>query len=1443
MDHKGTHLWSPVSNGVYDIDQIAVSSCGVLCLTEKRLCVAALFFDASTQEELGIVEEVASVRVANLVFSDDGRFLYVLALNPTTVVSVLHSNSGKDKFRSITSVDFSRVGTPISLLCGRLTGSADGFVLCYDDEFSGFTPDALNGYQECFRVQEPVVCATIASDQSLVYMRKDGKLFSYVYTEATSFQVCTFENGAPPTSVVVYGGFAIVSFADGCLFQVLLENGEITRLPCEGLTSPVSLLSKGTGDTFIFSCNDALYHVSLPHLDGGVLRPTPIRSRTASPTLKCFSLSEMNYLWVVTSGSFYVRTTRGVTEFPSGAESAGALDACLLDSRHVLILYDDHTLRCYDFIDGAQQWCESVKEWRPSRCEANTSGKVICFNEGTLCFFNCTPSSAESCGVGHAEMLASILLVRWLPNEDSFLAVCTNGDAFLASFPTENDLGVFHVAEALTMNSWRLDFPVVDLLPCYSTPEVVNLFAHSLDKDSKVYALDRKADAERKISRPFFLMNDHESGGSCLCMNGASSIVSCGRDGSIVIRDVSSYQTRMTPIPPSREKRPPLLVSQVRAFVDGGITTASVMHGGMGILCGGKDAVLNCAMLSATPIKELWQEPLWRRRLLQTPGQASVVELTADLSAMHGFTDQATLELEQAKKKIRTELDHLRKMWSEAMLEKDTEVPVENLLTTKQKVAFDAQCEKAVHGMREYHYYNAILNQYLQDLLKQRCWDSMDVIRTKVVSMSQVGLEVHNFHIHKHIRDQSNLSKKALFLRQLQKKTGAGRLVSAAFPKQRRQSVNAAGVAEPTDDYLSVSYDKLDLYTRPRMTLQILLLKGYILDIKDEFNTRFKDLQELKKQSIAQVEERTLRCIVIGKQLGELPGPLYKSVEDPDENPASIFRVNDSELSEEVRKLIPPANTTTIVSAVDEAALPLWMDGLEKEVLRVEVNVPLPEFADDTRESFVPTEERTEEQIRVMEEYEKKLKEETEKVELRRDALRNEFSGLQKKNEETATTLDKELLTLRDYRLSTAERVDEGELQLALLLRHELITSAAHQLYHRHSQQRNSLLRQLSQLQLALGHRSTTADLLEVQVQDLQNELHFYADNCSTEAPFTDSIVGEKLHRRFGRWLKRFEDGKASLPDVEKPAPDASPEQWAAFCRHCRAVDALRTEMLEAEAEAEGAMELMHESQQACAAIQEEVRVEENAMEVLKVNSVSNTLDGCNLYYLHQGQIQDERVALCSDFADSRLRWCTDVTRYNDLIVASDAEKGTLTEKVFERQKLMKFLQWERTRLQYCIGTLEMELRQLHTLRVTRQMQEWLAGDADVSEEKVLRSIGHHMEVVNANMKRKADDIKVAMHRVRGQIAEVTTENTIIDSQCRTLGSAVQDHVAVYRLIDSHADSSSKATRRAQDIFETSELEELARAQQEELVRLKGQVDRMRERTFPSFAVVSKRTH
>ncbi|KPI84335.1 hypothetical protein ABL78_6620 [Leptomonas seymouri] len=1427
--------WMPIPAGKYRIDQVVASSSGVLCITERRLQVILHFFDATTLELLGTLDTDLSVSLTSVVFSAKADEIYVLSTVPSAVVSVFRRKSSRGEYVAAGKIDLPRTAVPLSILPADPLENFAKFLVRYKDEIRGFSQRGAEfDFQAYFVFSRATDIACASDSNALCYVTPERALCTYMYDSRAQREVCVLPCSSQPTSLVVRDSTAFVGTSAGELLAVNLSDGSLVSVPGVPHVSQIHKLELTASGKLLVGSDKGLFAIPLSSPLGGEVGVQLVKGWRTSPGLKCLSAaSGSQAVWVLRDGSFLLYEKGSVVEFFVGVVGAVAIDACLLDASRLLILYDDAALRCFDTKDGTEIWQHRCAHCSPKFVETDDRGNAACCGADTIRFLCCANDAVVDRGIVHATLLASIRLSRWVPGEASLLAVCENGDVFLVDLPTDGNADASHAAEVLVRGAWRLEFPLTDALICHATHDVINIFAHSADHDSKVYALDRRYEGETRLSRPLFLIEDHASGGGCLIRLNESSVLSCGKDGRIVARDLTPYQTQLPPVPPSREKRKPLWICAARSAFNGGITSAAAFRSGTKLLCCGEDTILQCFSLRTDGRNQgTWEEPAWRREGAVIAAADDEREATGILNGVAAPEREALLD----------DLTRVRDAWAKVMREKDDDVPLEALMTDEQREAFTVECDNAVFDMLECQYFHSLLNSYLQDTIKRRCCDSMAVPRMKVVSMNVKDLVVHNFHLHRITCGDASLSRKALFMRQLQKRIQGGHRVSISV-QSALQDGPAAGESDSTStEYRAAMLNEVDVYTESRMVVQSLLVKGCELAAKETFNVRFRELQEAKRNLFAQIEERTLRCVAISKQLGELPAPLYTPLVDPEENPDSLFRVEDKELSAEAQALIPPSECAVVVSEVNEAALRLWMDGLEKEVERLEVDVPLPEFADESRDAFVPPDERTEEQLRALEVYTKKIREEEERVNAKKDALRNEFNVLQKKNREAAAKLDEQLEGARQIRLNVVEEVDAAELRLALLFQHRLRTSAAHRQYRLCKPQTEILRDELVGAQSWLAQQKRTFTAAQSRRNDIEGKMQNYAASVSILYPFDDGAAGEKLHRRFARWVRRFEDGKAPLPDVNTPLADCSPEHWSAFCAHCE--DAARVQGLlrDAEADVVRAAEEVSKAEMQCDMIKERIETLGKEMHAVRGRSVTDNLDTHLLCRLRQGQVQDESVTTCAAFSTFNLRWRSDIVQYNDLILASDAESRVLLEKITQRRKLMKRLAWEEEKLRYDAGTRQVELRQLHTLRVTRQMQEYINGDAGVSEEQKLENLQHHMQLVNASMSGKVDDLKTVALRLKKQIAERSTENVIVSQQVGEVSGAVRDSAAVYHLIGRHADGTSSYIARAKEVFETSELEELARSQQEELVRLKREVDRLRERTFPSFAVVSKHT-
>lgn len=1425
------HFWQP-TQPQYEITHVSSSSKGILCLADRQLSVTLYFFSGTDLRLINDVHDIATSHVDDLAFSVDNESLFVLCITPSNVVKILKSFNGKYILSGIVHCG----GTfNLSIMPAKFTECTRDFLVVHTKGFTyyGFNRDDYDDCISCTEFPDDILCA-VAVQGGVLVGSKSGHVSFYeneLMKPVSKHQIdevnedssnCS-SNERGITSMCLVEQTTYVATEAGKIFKFSISEG--STLVAEVKSRIYKLCYPGYGTTCYVGAERGMYRLELMEDGSALIFNTKMRS---APVLKCLtyeSYSESNDVFVAcTDGSFLsLSIESGSTSYWSGDPDTTMLDSCLLENRRILFTLASGDVVCVGIDSGRVLWSTNFPGFVPFLCESNMKNKIVFAEKSGIGLLQLTSDGFEPMGKTHVGSGSGVLMVHWLPYEDRFLVVLGNGEVHLFNFPSSAiEIGSKCMAESI----WRLDFPLVDFVPLYSEPDVINILAHSVDKDTKLYALERRRDGDTKIVRPLFLMRDHESGGACLRRFDETTVLSGGRDGKIILRDVEHYQVKLAAIPPSKEKRKPLFEKIVRPFTNGGVRTTCAVNGL--VLCGsGVDGAISIIPTAERNSSMRWREGAWNCR--QYSVKKSFSEEIAEVD-LHPYLKE--------RENILNSVKELQSEWMEVMDTMDVDVPVDALLVPERRVAFNAECEQCIEEMKEETEFKMLLNQFVQYHLKKDCWDTMSVIREKVVSLTDLKIEVHNFHLLKKVQERKTVGNKILFLREIQAAVGQGYKMQ---PLREALSPSPRSKVFREDEFKDALFVSFDVYTHTRAVIQSILLQGRILSLKTTFNQTFNELKETKKMIVAQIEERNRRCAQIVKQLGEQPGDFFFVAVDPEENPLSVFNVNDDELPEEAKAYVEQKSEITIVSPSNEAALKLWMDSLEKDVDLLEVHLHPPDFADESKDSYVAPEERTEDQAKQFEDYEKRVKEETEQLNIKKEGLRNEFIALQKESKLCAEKVEMSLSNLRYQRLTAAEEINESELQLVNLLQQLFRGSCVFRKYETLDTEKHALERSLKHMGLLVKGKREVYEKFSGNVLVLAEKNDALIDDVKAKLPFNDGGAGDKLYRRFVRWKRKFDEDKVGLEDAKKP-DDVSDAVWDTFLNHCKTAVRLREELVHATKERGEEEAALKEAISRYEKIQTEIGIKEDLKLKEKTDYVKHILDTASLYSLYQGQIQDETSITCSDFATSCLRWVTDVDQLNDLIMAADTENFSLLERIIQRRKVMKFLKWETERLNYCIGTLEIELRQLHTLRVTREMQEWLSGDEQRTEKQVLDSIERHIRYVHQNMSKKVQDLVSVASSLKSQISERFAENAAITEHSEDLRKNVEDKISVKKLVDVHADGSLQFAQRAKEMYETSELEELARCQQEELIRLKRETDRLRERTFPSFAVVSRKT-
>lgn len=249
------------------------------------------------------------------------------------------------------------------------------------------------------------------------------------------------------------------------------------------------------------------------------------------------------------------------------------------------------------------------------------------------------------------------------------------------------------------------------------------------------------------------------------------------------------------------------------------------------------------------------------------------------------------------------------------------------------------------------------------------------------------------------------------------------------------------------------------------------------------------------------------------------------------------------------------------------------------------------------------------------------------------------------------------------------------------------------------------------------------------------------------------------------------------------------------------------------------------------------------------------------LFKLKQGQVEVPQAAVVTDYSDAVVIDTEVVEKRNRRILEIGKDKVGTLETIKEFRKKLSLIQWEYKMLQMQTLDLEERTKDVHMLRVTKGLQSLLKGgeegrnkaDADLLERKI--------EHLNSTIAQK----EAAMKKQYSASSQATkarkNENTMLEKKLRELQQNVIQREHIRRLRAPQGGSpqggaqdgdrpkiiggggriveNEVAIRAAQTGFREVKtrqaLMELAKKHTAELDVLTKELDRLRQKTFPSF--------
>lgn len=318
-----------------------------------------------------------------------------------------------------------------------------------------------------------------------------------------------------------------------------------------------------------------------------------------------------------------------------------------------------------------------------------------------------------------------------------------------------------------------------------------------------------------------------------------------------------------------------------------------------------------------------------------------------------------------------------------------------------------------------------------------------------------------------------------------------------------------------------------------------------------------------------------------------------------------------------------------------------------------------------------------------------------------------------------------------------------------------------------------------------------------------------------------------------------------------------------------RRMQELRRERLQAEAESQRGAAVIQEMNGLLAHIQKEYeerkaeheRLQEELAEHRRLMD-QELYDIEILFKLKQGQVEVPQAAVVTDYSDAIVVDKEVVESRNRRILELGREKVSILSTIKEFRKKLNLIQWEHKMLALQTTDLEERTKDVHMLRVTKGLQSLLKGgeegrnkaDADLLERKI--------DHINQTTQQKETSLKKQLAICNQATKQRKMENAMLEKKLRELQQNViqREHIRrlraptgggaaaaggkageKHRIIGGggRIEENEAEIRGAQTSFRECRsrraLLDTAKRHTEEIDVLRKELERLRQKTFPSF--------
>ena len=283
-------------------------------------------------------------------------------------------------------------------------------------------------------------------------------------------------------------------------------------------------------------------------------------------------------------------------------------------------------------------------------------------------------------------------------------------------------------------------------------------------------------------------------------------------------------------------------------------------------------------------------------------------------------------------------------------------------------------------------------------------------------------------------------------------------------------------------------------------------------------------------------------------------------------------------------------------------------------------------------------------------------------------------------------------------------------------------------------------------------------------------------------------------------------------------------------------------ELMETYIDKKNKLDDLVQDEQAAAKRMEEMR---DNIKVVK-NELDDLLKNIQVIVsLRQGSDEVDTDAVITDYSKSILIPTNVVDKYNKRVKELGSDKINVMVKIMNFRRKINVVEWESNHTSLEVEHLEEYFTDMQLLRVTRELQRVIREGANIEQAKVrVDKVNIRKDYMTKDAGSKLNKLRSGISAMQKRIESLLEENESLKNNVVDMGKQVEAREVVHKSREDArgpaGDPAVMAMRKMKRVVNRRHLVDTARVQAEELDFLRGELDKVRQRTFPSFVRAAK---